>query len=478
MPVLGGPAAVDTAGAPGVSGGETEPSPRSRPNVMCEPAALPLRKDGRTFRDERKAAMRHRSPSTLAVAAAALLLLAAPLHADVQPGDVITPADADKVKDLVSPGLHWCVQFGLPMRIVEPKPIHWKRAYKEATEKYSSQVKLTEAGGVEGYVAGQPFPNPDTKNDPKAALKIMWNFAFRPNFYEDLDLRNFDADTGPISKQRPLQVERHFLIDHFRRLRYVGRLYNDPKPLLPNKEGFEYKETLHPLIEPFDLKGVGFTYYRYLDPAKQDDSWLYLPSLRRVRRLSSAQRSDALFGQDTDQDSYGGYAGQIAWMEWKLLKEQTILGAMHTTHFPVKWADGAADWAFDGEWEKREAYVVEGISKLPQYAFSKRVLYIDKESYEVPYSDMYDRGGELWKIWINNFAHRKEAFPGSKMQYEEETLFVPSIIMVDMQLEHATKASLPSHRFPGEPGWYWHQGDKEGTTEDQFTIARLISSGH
>ena len=31
-----------------------------------------------------------------------------------------------------------------------------------------------------------------------------------------------------------------------------------------------------------------------VDPDKQDDSWLYLPSLRRVRRLSSAQRSDAM----------------------------------------------------------------------------------------------------------------------------------------------------------------------------------------
>jgi hypothetical protein len=50
--------------------------------------------------------------------------------------------------------------------------------------------------------------------------------------------------------------------------------------------------------------------------------------------------------------------------------------------------------------------------------------------------------------------------------------------MVDIQLEHATKAALPSHRFPGEPGWYWHQGEKEGTTEDKFTIAELIGSGH
>jgi hypothetical protein len=339
-------------------------------------------------------------------------------------------------------------------------------------------VKLGSDGiKVENYIAGQPFPALDTK-DPHIAIKVMWNFNFRPNFEDDLDLRNFDADTGPISVERPLQVERHFLIDHFRRLKYVGRLYVDPKPEIPNNEKFEFKETLHPLIEPFDLKGVGFTYYRYFDPAKQDDSWLYLPSLRRVRRLSTAQRSDALFGQDTDQDSYGGYAGQIAWADWKLIGEKEVLGAFHTTNFPVKWAEGAADWAFDDVWEKRKVWIVEGASKLPQYAYSKRVLYIDKESWEVPYTDMYDRAGQLWKVWVNNYTYRKEAYPGSKMQYAEDTSMLPCIVMVDMQLEHATKASLPSHRFPGEPGWYWSQGDKEGTTESQFTIAELIGSGH
>jgi hypothetical protein len=416
----------------------------------------------------------HRS---IAFAALVVLAAAASATAQVQVGDTITKANADKVKDLVSPGVHWCVQHGWPMKIVETKPITLRKAFTEATEKYSSQVKLTPDGlGLLNYVAGRPFPTIDP-NDQQAPIKIMHNFSMQVTI-DDLDLRNFDADTGPISEDRPLQVERHFLIDHFRRLSYIGRLYVDPKPEIPNKEGFHYKETLHPLIEPFDLKGVGFTYYRYTDPAKQDDSWLYLPSLRRVRRLSTAQRSDALFGQDTDQDSYGGYAGQIAWMDWKLLGQKEALAALHTTSFPVKWSEGAADWAFDGEWEKRNVYVVEGNSKLPQYAYSKRVLYVDKDIYAIPYSDMYDRGGQLWKVWINNFSHKKEAYPGSAMKYDEETPIIPAIVMVDMQLQHATKASLPSHRFPGEPGWYWHQGAKEGTTEDQFTIAELIGSGH
>ncbi len=421
--------------------------------------------------------MKRYAPLWLAPAIALTMMLVTPVRADVQPGDVITKANADKVKDLLSPGMQWCVQHGWPMKIIETKPITLRKAFTEATEKYSGQVKLTPDGlGLLNYVAGRPFPQIDT-SDKFAPIKIMHNYSMQVTL-DDLDLRNFDADTGPISDDRPLQVERHFLIDHFRRLAYIGRLYVDPKPEIPNKENFHYKETLHPLIEPFDLKGVGFTYYRYTDPAKQDDSWLYLPSLRRVRRLSTAQRSDALFGQDTDQDSYGGYAGQIAWMDWKLLGEKQVLGAMHTTNFPVKWVDGATDWAFEGEWEKRNVYVIEGTSKLPQYAYSKRVLYVDKDQFIIPYSDMYDRGGQLWKVWVNNWSFKKEAFPGAPIKYDEETVFGPCIVMVDMQLQHATKASLPSHRFPGEAGWYWHQGDKAGTTEDQFTIAELIGSGH
>jgi hypothetical protein len=291
-----------------------------------------------------------------------------PATAQVQVGDKITTANADKVKDVVSPAMFWLVQHGWPMVIAETQKINLRRAFVEATEKYSSQVKMSPDGlKLEGYVAGRPFPIIDTK-EQMAAMKIMQNFRMALSF-DDLDLRNFDADTGPISTDRPLQVERHFLIDHFRRLRYIGRLYVDPKPEIPNSEGYEYKETLHPLIEPFDLKGVGFTYYRYVDPAKQDDSWLYLPSLRRVRRLSTAQRSDALFGQDTDQDSYGGYAGALAWMDWKFLGEKKVLGAFHSDNFPVKWAPGAADFAFDDKWEMRDCYIVEGVSKLPQYAF-------------------------------------------------------------------------------------------------------------
>ena len=413
-----------------------------------------------------------------AAAALSLAIVAAPSSADVAPGDRITGENVAKAKDLISPGLEWCIEHGFPITVTETKRIEWPRAYREATEKYSGQVKLSPDGlHVLNYIAGQPFPNIDPK-DPQAAMKIMWNYNFGFLTTDDVDLRNFDADTGAIADHGPMSIERHFLLDHFRRLFWTGRLYVDPKPEMPNPNGYRAQQGLYPILEPYDLKGVGALGNRYIDPARQDDSWLYLPSLRRVRRLSTAQRSDALFGQDTDVDSYYGYSGHPAWMDWKLLGERDLLAVMHGQHYPVKW-DDKVDWAFDEGWEKRHVYVIEGVSKLPQYAYGKRVIFVDKEAWVIPYSDIYDRSGELRKIWINDFSFRHKAFAGANViEYPDEMGFVPAIVMVDEQLEHATKASLPSPRFPGEQGWYFNQGEKSGTVPEWFTVAAMVNAGH
>src|SRR5438093_8507827 len=94
----------------------------------------------------------------------ALAILPVAVRADVAPGDKITSENIDKVKDLISPGMEWVIKHGWPLTITETKRIEFPKAYKEATEKYSGQVKLSPDGLVVlNYVAGLPFPNVDTK---------------------------------------------------------------------------------------------------------------------------------------------------------------------------------------------------------------------------------------------------------------------------------------------------------------------------
>lgn len=418
------------------------------------------------------------NPSNLLIGLS-VLAVAAPSMAEIPPpGTTVSRANVSQYAEVLGPGLRWIVDRGVSLPVVAAQKVSHPPRLTAATEQYSAQVEIAEdCTHILNHVAGLPFPNVKD-SDSCLAARHMFNFN-SAIAVDDLDVRNFDCDTGVVgSGGDPVRVERHFLIDHIRRLYWVERTEVEPTPAFEeNPENIRYQEALYPLIEPFDLKGTGFTFNRYKDHTRQDDTWLYLPQLRRVRRLSSAQRSDALFGQDTDQDSYAGYAGNIAWMDWSYLGEKTVLGSFHSENLPVKWGEPSADFMHDDNWEARKVWVVEGVSKLPQYAYSKRVIYLDQESYRIPFTDIYDGAGELWKVWVNNFKYATHPIPGAQFGFDHPVSYGPSITMVDMQLEHVTFCGLPSNRFPGEQGWYINLGDKEGTTPDFFELSAIISAG-
>jgi len=403
--------------------------------------------------------------------------------AAVKPGDKIDKTNSEKIKDLVSPGVKWCVDNGMDMDIIETRPIPMPEDYKAATEKYSGQVRLNSNNMVENWVAGKPFPVIDP-NDPQAAQKIMYNFERTHYFTETLDLNLTDADTGALyidaNGHRHYNVERHFVPEWLRVYRFNGRIKHPPINIEPNNDQVFQKAGLYPLIEPFDLKGVGGISFRYLDQTKHDDTWLYLPFVRRVRRMSTTQRSDALFGQDIDVDSFGGYAGQIPWFTWKFLGEKPLLMSLHGQRLPPEPCKKDGGMTFCEPWELRPAvYVVEGSSKFPGYAYSKRVIYLDKESNIIGYSDLFDANGELWKTVMISFRVDKKPNPKVKYSYDEERMFAYAYSVIDTQLMHGTRVAIPGLAFQHEPGWYLDLGPDAPTSvgEEWFSIAGLVNAG-
>lgn len=396
-----------------------------------------------------------------------------------KPGEVITQKDVARIRGLVSPGVEWLVSRGMQMKIVENRETPDPPAYRAATEKYSAQVRLSPDGSLDEstYVAGRPFPIIDP-NDPQAAIKIMYNFERGRYFTDDLAVRWFDAETGSIrgaGNGQSYDIERHFVLDNLRVLRYVGRTEHEPMPTMPNPDKVLQKSGQYPVIEPFDLKGVGGISYRFLEPYRHDDTWLYLPSLRRVRRLSTAQRSDALFGQDVDVDTYGGYAGKIPWFEWKLLGERSMLASGLGEEFPPKPCESDGGVTFCSNWNLRpKIWILEGTPKLPGYAYSKRVIFMDGATGFILYTDLYDQGGELWKVAVLFGRFDEKPNPQAAFAYEAARNFLYGFVMTDIQLEHSTRAALPGMGFPDEPGWYINQGMAD---EDWFTIGSLIEAG-
>jgi hypothetical protein len=313
----------------------------------------------------------------------------------------------------------------------------------------------------------------------------MWNFQRNAYFTDDFSVHLPDADTGGFFKnadgKSTYQIERHFIVDWSRRLRFQGRLAHDPRPNVHENPDLVFEKAgFFPLIEPFDLKGVGSISYRYLDPMRFDDTWLYTPAIRRVRRLSSAQRSDALFGQDIDIDSFGGYAGQIPQFEWKLIGKKSMLGSMHGENLPPKVCTKDGGVTYCENWEMRpDVWIVEGIAKVPGYAYSKRVIFIDSESYLVLYSDLYDRNNELWKVVIQNIRTSKRPNPKVNFEYPDERVFVYAFTVLDLQLGHGTRAAIPGMAFPDEAGWYLDRGfdAPESVPMDWYQVSSLIRAG-
>ena len=81
------------------------------------------------------------------------------------------------------------------------------------------------------------------------------------------------------------------LIDKKDRKR-VRKLYNF------NKD--KGKDTLKLMffVHPADIKNTAFLTYDYDDPDKDDDQWLYLPALRKTKRIATSDKSGSFMGSD------------------------------------------------------------------------------------------------------------------------------------------------------------------------------------
>src|SRR5258708_19115860 len=297
--------------------------------------------------------------------ALAFVAISAPSFAKVQPGDLITPANSDKVKELVSPGVYYKVVNGMSMKIAATERIEWPPPFMNATENYSGQVRLSGDGrSLVGYVAGQPFPFIDA-NDPQAASKIMWNNAFRPITSDDYDLRNYGCDSVYTTRGGAPRVIDHFQIGHYAGYALVGRTEVEPIPVDPDfkQTGRLWMFGLYPVLAPNEIRGTGFIRWRYLDPNKSDDTSSLNRGARRVRRVHDAMLSSAVTSgtsaQSWDPDHYSGFNAKTENYDYKFLGEKSMLASVHAEHSPeIRCQTDGGTSACPEAWEMRHMYIV------------------------------------------------------------------------------------------------------------------------
>lgn len=374
------------------------------------------------------------------------------------------------------------------MTVLETQKVEWPRAYKEATDKYAGQVRLSDNGTeLHNYIAGAPFPTIDV-NDPMAGFRVMWNYEQNPYIIDNVGT---DFVNELINSEG--QVEQTYL-NLWRRMSWIGRLYTEPKPVVPYNPTLHHTNLLGPMSFPHSNKGLMLLSQTYLSPDIPDDTYLYLPRLRRVRRMGVANRGDAVWGTDFDVDSYWGFNAKLSYWTFRILAEKEILAVVHSG----KYGDRSA-WCAprDGThgitaafpcvlWEKRKVWVVEATpTGYPRpYAYAKRVLYIDQDFFAPLLQEMYNQQGALWKNLLLCFFTTKQPYwgypiwPVGEEKYDDtdEWPFIPNGVMLDMLAERATTFDAPpGKQLPAEWRVEWHfNREAPANSPDVYSVNYLL----
>jgi hypothetical protein len=295
-------------------------------------------------------------------------------------------------------------------------------AYVAATKKFAGQAKIGPEESLQNFTAGQPFPMEqiDCKGDPQAGAKVIWDFDYQ--WEGDGSTSAYYYSYWDRGEELPLYYEgtaKTILMSHRVEPEYLeqgGDLFRGEKR--KNAFGIE-------VDAPFDARGILVMTYRYKEAdnpkssMKFDDTWVYVPTLRRVRRISSAQRTDAVSGTDFTFDDLRSFAGIVPQYKWECLGEMDLLAPTNSkvAAYPYKKDHNFGPYGLsyaDDRWELRHAIKVRMTPNNSDHPYHHKDIYIDKQTLTALYSFAYDRKEELWKIIWHDHRWSEDNLPEDK----------------------------------------------------------------
>jgi outer membrane lipoprotein-sorting protein len=124
--------------------------------------------------------------------------------------------------------------------------------------------------------------------------------------------------------------------------------------------------------EPADVKGTAMLTYSH--GLEADDQWLYLPALKKVKRINSRNKSGPFMGSTFAFEDLSSQ--EVEKYSYKFLREEAC-----------------------GEWQ---CYVIERTPEYKYSGYTRQVTWLDKEAYRVVKVEFYDRKKALLKTLITS----------------------------------------------------------------------------
>ena len=136
---------------------------------------------------------------------------------------------------------------------------------------------------------------------------------------------------------------------------------------------------------PLDVKGTAFLSFSH--PLGNDDQWLYLPALKRVKRISSKNKSGPFMGSEFAYEDLSSF--EIEKYSYKYLADERC-GDQNVQH---------------------KCFKVENTPLYKHSGYTKIISWIDQQEYRVYKAEYYDRKKSLLKtLTFSNYKQYKDKY--------------------------------------------------------------------
>lgn len=119
--------------------------------------------------------------------------------------------------------------------------------------------------------------------------------------------------------------------------------------------------------EPADVKGTALLTYSH--KTADDDQWLYLPALARVKRIASSNKSGSFMGSEFAYEDIGSQ--EVEKYTYKYLRDEILEGT--------------------------PCFVIERYPTSPNSGYTRQIVWLDQAEYRPQKIDFYDRKNSLLK---------------------------------------------------------------------------------
>ncbi len=292
------------------------------------------------------------------------------------------------------------------IEIIPTRQYYMPLPVAKATQQNLGKTKLDEQGYLveDTWESGYPFPRPSGKH---MVQQIMNNH-----------LLNYTGFGGNIYfSENVMGWNKNLKVDFNNRYsntmaRLNGRVNFTPYGALSDRSR-KRKELLGTVITydlPRDIAGQTLMSISFYPKDKYSQNVMYLPAFRRVRKLSSTDTQDPMVGFSNSLDDIAGFAQKMSPDSFPIRYELESEGEFLV---PAATEDGSFTYTPEGaivgqKFERRPMWVVRLVELDPNYVYSKRILYIDKETLTINLTYMYDQKGRKYRTFEQGFSWQPE----------------------------------------------------------------------